>query len=45
MMGSGEASGSGRAHKAAELAITNPLLDETSMVGAQGALVSMLAPI
>ena len=41
MMGSGEASGNGRAPKAAELAITNPLLDETSMVGAQGVLVSI----
>ena len=41
MMGSGEASGGGRAHKAAELAIANPLLDETSMAGAQGVLVSI----
>ena len=41
MMGSGEASGDGRAPKAAELAITNPLLNETSMVGAQGVLVSI----
>src|SRR4051794_39415394 len=41
MMGFGEASGAGRAQKAAELAITNPLLDETSMVGAQGVLVSI----
>ena len=41
MMGFGEASGVGRAQKAAELAITNPLLDETSMVGAQGVLVSI----
>lgn len=41
MMGSGEASGRGRAQKAAELAITNPLLDETSMICAQGVLVSI----
>ncbi len=41
MMGSGEASGDDRAPKAAELAITNPLLDETSMAGAQGVLVSI----
>ena len=38
MMGSGEASGRGRAQKAAELAITDPLLDETSMRCAQGVL-------
>jgi cell division protein FtsZ len=36
MMGTGEASGEGRAMAAAEAAIANPLLDETSMKGAQG---------
>jgi cell division protein FtsZ len=41
MMGSGEASGDGRALTAAERAISNPLLDETSMTGAQGVLVSV----
>ncbi|HET9537904.1 MAG: cell division protein FtsZ [Mesorhizobium sp.] len=41
MMGTGEASGEGRAFAAAERAISNPLLDETSMMGAQGVLVSI----
>ncbi len=41
MMGSGNASGAGRAQKAAEIAISNPLLDEASMAGAQGVLVSI----
>ncbi|UXN05531.1 cell division protein FtsZ [Bartonella sp. HY761] len=41
MMGTGEASGEGRALKAAEAAIANPLLDETSMRGARGLLVSV----
>ncbi|EJJ30520.1 cell division protein FtsZ [Rhizobium sp. CF142] len=41
MMGTGEASGSGRAMQAAEAAIANPLLDETSMKGAQGLLISI----
>ena len=36
MMGTGEASGEGRAMAAAEAAIANPLLDETSMKGARG---------
>jgi cell division protein FtsZ len=35
MMGTGEASGEGRAMAAAEAAIANPLLDETSMKGAR----------
>ncbi len=34
MMGTGEASGEGRAMAAAEAAISNPLLDETTMRGA-----------
>ncbi|MCZ7658017.1 MAG: cell division protein FtsZ [Xanthobacteraceae bacterium] len=41
MMGTGEASGEKRALRAAEAAIANPLLDETSMRGAQGLLVSI----
>ncbi len=41
MMGTGEASGEGRAMQAAEAAIANPLLDETSMKGAQGLLISI----
>ncbi len=36
MMGTGEASGEKRAIKAAEAAISNPLLDEVSMRGARG---------
>ncbi len=41
MMGTGESSGEGRAMAAAEAAISNPLLDETSMRGAQGLLISI----
>ena len=41
MMGTGEASGDGRAMAAAEAAIANPLLDETSMRGARGLLISI----
>ncbi|MBB3233924.1 cell division protein FtsZ [Phyllobacterium endophyticum] len=41
MMGTGEASGDGRAMAAAEAAIANPLLDETSMRGAKGLLISI----
>jgi cell division protein FtsZ len=41
MMGTGEASGEGRAMTAAEAAIANPLLDETSMRGARGLLISI----
>ncbi len=41
MMGTGEASGAGRAMAAAEAAIANPLLDETSMKGARGLLISI----
>ena len=41
MMGTGEASGEGRAMAAAEAAIANPLLDETTMKGAQGLLISI----
>ena len=41
MMGTGEASGDGRARLAAEAAIANPLLDEASMGGARGVLLSI----
>ncbi len=41
MMGTGEASGEARAMAAAEAAISNPLLDETSMAGSQGLLISI----
>ncbi len=41
MMGTGEASGEARAMNAAEAAIANPLLDETSMSGAKGLLISI----
>lgn len=41
MMGTGEASGEGRALAAAEAAIANPLLDDVSMKGAQGLLISI----
>ncbi|WP_425665486.1 cell division protein FtsZ [Sinorhizobium fredii] len=41
MMGTGEAAGESRAMMAAEAAIANPLLDEVSMRGAKGVLVSI----
>lgn len=41
MMGTGEATGEDRALKAAEAAIANPLLDESSMHGARGLLISI----
>ncbi len=41
MMGTGEASGEGRSMAAAEAAIANPLLDELSMKGAKGLLISI----
>ena len=41
MMGTGEASGENRAIHAAEAAIANPLLDEVSMKGARGLLISI----
>lgn len=41
MMGTGEASGEKRAVTAAEAAISNPLLDEVSMRGARGLLISI----
>lgn len=41
MMGTGEASGEGRAVEAAEAAISNPLLDDVSMKGAGGVLINI----
>lgn len=41
MMGTGEASGEERAIKAAEAAIANPLLDQSSMFGAKGVLINI----
>ena len=41
MMGTGEASGEHRALEAAEVAILNPLLDDVSLRGAKGLLVSI----
>ena len=41
MMGTGEATGDKRAIMAAEAAIANPLLDEVSMKGARGLLISI----
>jgi cell division protein FtsZ len=41
MMGTGEATGEKRAMHAAEAAIANPLLDEVSMRGARGLLISI----
>jgi len=41
MMGTGEAAGERRAVLAAEAAISNPLLDEVSMKGARGLLISI----
>ncbi|MEM7046944.1 MAG: cell division protein FtsZ [Pseudomonadota bacterium] len=39
MMGTGEATGENRAIEAAEAAISNPLLDDTTMRGARGVLI------
>src|SRR5579871_4051273 len=41
MMGTGEASGDKRALTAAEAAIANPLIDDVSMKGARGLLISI----
>ena len=41
MMGTGEAEGEERAMKAAEAAISNPLLDDVSMKGARGVLINI----
>ncbi len=41
MMGSGEATGENRAVEAAEAAISNPLLEHSSMKGAKGVLINI----
>ena len=41
MMGTGEASGENRATQAAEAAINNPLLDDTTMKGAHAVLINI----
>jgi cell division protein FtsZ len=41
MMGTGEAEGEGRATKAAEMAISNPLIDDYTLKGAKGLLVNI----
>ncbi|SBV99936.1 Cell division protein FtsZ [uncultured Alphaproteobacteria bacterium] len=41
MMGTGEAEGEERGVRAAEMAIANPLLDDTSMAGAKGVLINI----
>jgi cell division protein FtsZ len=41
MMGTGEADGENRAIRAAEAAINNPLLENTSMAGASGLLINI----
>ena len=41
MMGTGEASGEARATQAAEAAINNPLLDDTTMKGANAVLINI----
>jgi cell division protein FtsZ len=41
VMGTGEAEGEDRAIRAAEMAISNPLLDDVSMKGAKGVLINI----
>ena len=41
MMGTGEAEGEGRASKATELALNNPLIDDYSLRGAKGLLINI----
>ena len=41
MMGTGQAEGEGRAIKAAEMAISNPLIDDYTLKGAKGLLVNI----
>ena len=41
MMGTGQAEGEGRAVKAAEMAINNPLIDDYTLKGAKGLLVNI----
>ena len=40
-MGTGEAEGDGRAMKATEMAINNPLIDDYTLKGAKGLLVNI----
>ena len=41
MMGTGEAEGEDRAMRAADMAISNPLLDDVTMKGAKGVLINI----
>jgi cell division protein FtsZ len=41
MMGTGQAEGEGRAAKAAEMAISNPLIDDYTLKGAKGLLINI----
>jgi cell division protein FtsZ len=41
MMGTGEAEGEGRAMKAVEMAISNPLIDDYTLKGAKGLLINI----
>ena len=41
MMGTGEAEGEERAHKATEMALNNPLIDDYSLKGAKGLLINI----
>ena len=41
MMGTGEAEGEGRANKATEMALNNPLIDDYSLKGAKGLLINI----
>jgi cell division protein FtsZ len=41
MMGTGEAEGEGRALKAAEMAVSNPLIDDYTLKGAKGLLINI----
>jgi len=41
MMGTGEAEGEGRAAKATEMALNNPLIDDYSLKGAKGLLINI----
>ena len=41
MMGTGQAEGEGRAIKAAEMAVSNPLIDDYTLKGAKGLLVNI----
>src|SRR5262249_5183610 len=43
MMGTGSASGEGRARTAAEAAVSSPLLDDINLAGAHGILVNVTA--